>query len=106
MSEGLAALFDEQTGKWGFVDAAGRFVIAPQFDAAGSFSKGVAWAAFPDRREWCLIDKQGQVKRDTACTCWQPLAIVELYRPPPDVACYDDGLRIVRSFPVIRGTVR
>jgi hypothetical protein len=106
MSEGVAALFDDKTGRWGFVDAAGKFVIAPQFDAVSSFSKGVAWAALPDRREWCLIDKEGNVKPDSPCQCDQPLMIVEHYSRPSDVACYDDGLRIVRSVPVIRGTAR
>jgi WG containing repeat len=37
-----------KTGKWGFVDASGRFVIAPRFDAVSGFSKGLAWAALPD----------------------------------------------------------
>ena len=26
-----------------------------------------------------------------------PLVIREHYRPPPDIACYDDGIRIVRG---------
>jgi hypothetical protein len=103
MSEGLAALFDDKTARWGFVDATGKFVIAPQFDAVAGFSKGYAWAALPERREWCLIDKAGHVKADTACQCWQPLVIVEHYRPPGDLDCYDDGIRIVRGVPVIRG---
>jgi hypothetical protein len=106
MSEGLAALFDDKTRKWGFVDAARKFVIAPQFDAVSSFSRGGAWAAFPDRREWCQIDKEGHVKPGTSCQCWQPLVIVEHYRPPPDVACYEDGLRIVGGVPVIREMAR
>jgi hypothetical protein len=102
-SEGVAAQLDDKTDKWGFVDAERKFVIAPQFDAVGSFSKGVAWAAFPDRREWCRIDREGRVKTDTQCQCDQPLVIVEHYSPPSDIACYDDGLRIVRGYPVIRG---
>ncbi len=97
---------DDKTGKWGFVDAEGKFIIAPQFDAVGNFRNGVAWAAFPDRREWCRIDKEGHVKSETSCHCSQPLVILEYYRPPPDVACYDDGIRIVRGMPVIRGMAR
>lgn len=103
-SEGVAALFDDKSGKWGFVDASGKFVIAPRFDAVSSFSKGVAWAALPERREWCLIDKEGRIKSDTPCQCGQPLVIVEHYRPPPDIPCYDEGLRIVRGVPVFRET--
>jgi hypothetical protein len=106
MSEGLAALFDATSGKWGFVDASGKFVIAPRFDAVSSFSKGGAWAAFPDRREWCQIDKAGQVNPQTSCGCGQPLVIVEHYQPPAGSDCYDDGLRIVRGVPIDRGTAR
>ena len=53
-----------------------------------------------------LIDKEGHVKPGTSCQCWQPLVIVEHYRPPPDVACYEDGLRIVGGVPVIREMAR
>jgi len=102
-SEGLAGQFDDKSGKWGFVDPARNFVITPQFDAVGSFKSGAAWAAFPDRREWCQIDKMGNVKPGTRCQCGQPLVIVEHYSRPSDIACYDDGIRIVRGSPVIRG---
>ncbi|NEU99772.1 WG repeat-containing protein [Bradyrhizobium uaiense] len=102
-SEGLAAKLDGNTDKWGFIDSTGEFVIAPQFDAVDSFRNGVAWAAFPDRREWCQIDKAGRIEPNARCRCGQPLVIVEHYYPPPNVACYDDGLRIVRGFPGIRG---
>ena len=102
-SEGVAAQLDDKTGKWGFIDAERKFVIAPQFDAVSSFNKGVAWAALPDRREWCKIDRDGHVKTDTPCQCDQPLVIFEHYSPPSDVPCYDEGLRIVGGVPVIRG---
>jgi hypothetical protein len=106
MSEGLAALFDDKTARWGFVDASGKFLISPHFDAATSFSKGYAWVAVPERRQWCQIDKAGHVKADTACQCWQPLVIVEHYRGAPGDDCYDGGLRIVRGVPVNRGPAR
>jgi hypothetical protein len=32
----------QQGGKWGYVDAAGTFVITPQFDSVDPFSEGVA----------------------------------------------------------------
>jgi hypothetical protein len=105
-SEGLAAQLDDKTGKWGFIDVTKNFVIAPQFDAVGPFRHGSAWAAFPDRREWCPIDKTGNVTPGVPCGCGQPLIIIERYTPPPNVACYDDGIRIVRGAPVIRGTAR
>ncbi|MFK4497405.1 hypothetical protein ABIF86_001696 [Bradyrhizobium japonicum] len=105
-SEGLAAQLDDKTGKWGFIDATKSFVIAPQFDAVSPFRQGSAWAAFPDRREWCPIDKTGNIVSVMQCRCGQPLMILEHYRPPPNVSCYDDGIRIVRGVPIIRGTAR
>jgi hypothetical protein len=72
----------------------------------GSFRQGVAWAAFSDRREWCQIDKAGRLQPGIRCQCHQPLVIVEHYVRPATVACYDDGLRIVRGLPVIRETAR
>jgi hypothetical protein len=105
MSEGLAARFDQATGKWGFVDATGKFLIAPQFDAAGSFNKGTAWAAFPTRQEWCLIDKTGRIASETRCQCDQPLVIIEHHVRPPNTACYEGGLRVVRGMPAIRNPV-
>jgi len=101
MSEGLAALFDDKSGTWGFVDATGRFVIGPRFDAVSSFSNGTAWAAFPDRRQWCQIDKTGQIRSQASCQCDQPLVIVENwsknFHRPAGVDCYDHGLSIVRG---------
>ena len=40
-SEPLAAvrIGDVKTGKWGYINKEGKYVINPQFDAAGSFSK-------------------------------------------------------------------
>src|SRR5262249_34672368 len=99
-SEGVAAMFDDKAGKPGFSDASGKFVIPPRFDAVSSFGKGVAWAAHPERREWCLIDKEGRIKPGTPCSCEQPLVIVEHYTRPSNIACYDDGLRIIRGVPV------
>jgi len=39
-SEGLALV--SKSGKYGFIDKTGRFIIAPQFDNADSFSEGLA----------------------------------------------------------------
>ena len=41
-SEGLSAVRDERTGKWGFVDKLGNMVIAPKFLHSSYFRNGVA----------------------------------------------------------------
>ena len=57
-SHGLAAV--QSGGKWGFIDATGKFVIAPLYEAAGSFSSGLA----PVRRDglWGYVDAEGHIK--------------------------------------------
>lgn len=44
--------------RWGFVNADGKLVIAPQFDAVQDFSEGVAAAQVDEK--WGLIDRQGK----------------------------------------------
>ncbi len=41
-SEGLSAVRDDRTGKWGFVDKLGKMVIAPKFLHSSNFHDGVA----------------------------------------------------------------
>lgn len=54
--DGLARI--QVGGKWGFVDAAGKIAIAPQFDYVADFSEGIASAQLDEK--WGLIDKQGK----------------------------------------------
>lgn len=49
-SEGLAPAFDRAGDNFGYVDKSGRFVIAPQFQAAERFSEGMA-----------LVESEGRV---------------------------------------------
>lgn len=46
----------EQGGKWGYVDPAGKFVIAPQFDSADPFSEGMAEVELNGRLGWIGTD--------------------------------------------------
>ena len=46
----------EQGGKWGYVDQAGKFVIAPQFDSADPFSEGMAEVELNGRLGWISTD--------------------------------------------------
>lgn len=55
--EGLTPL--ELSGKHGYVDLRGHFVIPPQFDAANGFSESLA--AVEIGGKWGVIDKSGQV---------------------------------------------
>lgn len=45
LSEGLAAMQDDETGKYGYVDETGRWIIAPAFDRAEPFEDGYAIVA-------------------------------------------------------------
>jgi hypothetical protein len=68
---GLAAVRvgDAKTGKWGFIDKTGKFVINPQFDKTagedpfgGEFLDGLAAVRVGDKitGQWGFIDKTGK----------------------------------------------
>jgi len=58
-SGGLASvrIGDDKTGKWGYIDKSGGWVISPQFDAAEQFSEGLA--AVQIAGKYGYIDKRG-----------------------------------------------
>lgn len=48
----------EPEGLWGYIDTAGRAVVAPQFTVAGAFDDGMAWVQAGEL--WGRIDKTGK----------------------------------------------
>ncbi len=50
--------FPTEGGKWGFIDAKEKFIMEPQFEAAQSFSEGLA--AVRSNNKWGYIDKNGK----------------------------------------------
>ncbi len=56
--------FDEQYDRWGFVDAAGNWPIAPQFADVQPFRDGVAWVRPLGIETWGLIDESGRLLID------------------------------------------
>jgi hypothetical protein len=56
-SEGMAAV--KSAGAIGYIDTAGRFVIAAQFKEARKFSEGLAAVKIDDR--WGYIDQRGSI---------------------------------------------
>lgn len=72
-----------QGGKWGYIDAAGKLVIAPQFDRAASFSGGLA--AVKKGKTFGYVDAAGKLVLSP------PLPAYEfLHRP------FVDGRAVVR----------
>lgn len=59
-SEGLAAVQDEATGRWGYIAPNGDWVIEPQFEAAYDFSEGLAAVRNSDSSDYGFIDKTGE----------------------------------------------
>jgi WG containing repeat len=55
--QGLALVLKD--GKFGYIDLSGKFIIPPTFEAAGSFSEGVAPALDSVSQKWGYIDKSG-----------------------------------------------
>lgn len=48
-----------QGGKWGYIDRAGKVVIAPQFDAAEAFSEGLGAVNLAGK--WGFVDASGRL---------------------------------------------
>ncbi len=67
LAEGFEAAYDflegralvQQRARWGFIDAAGELVIAPQFAGALGFSEGLA--AVRSAGAWGYIDRDGTI---------------------------------------------
>lgn len=57
--EGLAAVRDEESGLWGYIDKTGRQVVVPQYKVADDFSERLAHV---ETTEWehFFIDRNGQ----------------------------------------------
>jgi hypothetical protein len=49
----------EQSGKWGYTNPQGKFVISPQFDCAERFSDGLAVVEVKER--FGYVDSDGQL---------------------------------------------
>lgn len=71
--EGLAAVKDKNTGKWGFMDIKGKIVIPCQFDNVGYFSEGICYVKKDDNpsrspyyQSWktAIINKKGELITD------------------------------------------
>lgn len=65
MSEGLAAVQDDDSGLWGYVDTCGQPAISCQFHEAHTFNDQRAYASLPSVADeapcFGLIDPQGQL---------------------------------------------
>jgi hypothetical protein len=57
--EGADLKPQEKNGKWGYVNSAGKKVVAFKYDAAEAFSEGLAKVSL--KGQWCCIDKTGKV---------------------------------------------
>jgi hypothetical protein len=61
-SEGLIAVHDFKTGKFGFMNRSGEFVIAPKFENAANFSEGLARVSVIENQKESLgfINPEGE----------------------------------------------
>lgn len=73
----------QQKGKWGYIDSTGRFLIYPQFEAAGSFSEGLAPVELHKRFGYIAIDGHFAIppKYVMAAEFKEGLALVGTRRP-------------------------
>jgi hypothetical protein len=59
-SEGLAAVQEAKSGKYGFIGTSGSYVIQPAFEDAKPFAEGLA--AVRVRKRWGYISKSGEMR--------------------------------------------
>lgn len=59
---GGAIAYEDETGKWGFVDKNGNVIIEPKYDKAKSFSNNLA--AVKSNGKWGFIDTEGRLVID------------------------------------------
>lgn len=87
-AEGLAVLYEADTGLYGYIDKTGQSVLKPAYTSAGNFENGQAFVSFLDGSQ-AYIDAQGNKKADYI----DPFAQGEL--PMVYAKTFDDGLSIV-----------
>ncbi|HEY5522092.1 MAG TPA: WG repeat-containing protein, partial [Desulfuromonadaceae bacterium] len=59
-ANGLAAVRDDDTNMWGYIDETGDYVIEPQFGDAGNFAaNGLAAVQDAESQLYGYIDKTG-----------------------------------------------
>jgi hypothetical protein len=60
-SEGLAAMPDpcSSSGRWGYIDTDGQFMIKPQFNDAQDFSQGLAAVQIGEK--WGFVNPKGEI---------------------------------------------
>ncbi len=56
----LAAVQEEENGKYGFIDHSGRYIINPTFDNAKPFTEGLA--AVRLNKRWGFVKKSGEMQ--------------------------------------------
>lgn len=72
--DGLALVRDNESGKWGYIDTSGNWVIEPRFIEsddypgvpAGDFADGLAWFQAVEMDERYKIDADGDMVRNSA----------------------------------------
>lgn len=67
------------SGKWGYLDGTGQYVVDARFDGADAFVKGRDVAMVNLNGRICLIDRKGNVVLETVftdCGAWNPETLV------------------------------
>jgi hypothetical protein len=59
-------LFDRD-GLWGLREVGGETVIEPKYRVVSCFSAGVSWVARDERKAWCPIGPDGELREEIDC---------------------------------------
>jgi hypothetical protein len=91
---------EQQNGKWGYVDATGKFLIPPQLDSAGGFSEGLAPVELNKRSGYISTDGHlvVQPKYFSVGPCSEGLAWVAVRKPWAPLGTGQYGMALFAEF--------
>lgn len=108
--QGINAYYDERetynlistpSGKWGYIDGEGQFLIDTRFEAADGFIKGLDVAMVKYNGKICLIDRKGNIVLETvfdSCSAFNPNTMVAaMHYTAPDGQSASCLVRLIPS---------
>ena len=83
---------------WGLAAADGRTLIEPKYRAISCFEGGLSWVPFDDRKAWCPIDRNEEIRDGVACvTNWMASRVADAGPEKMSDDPYESGVLWMRA---------
>lgn len=83
---------------WGLADVEGRTLVQPNYRAISCFKGGLAWVPFDDRKKWCPIDKNENIREGLPCvTSWMDERMADAATEKMSDDPYESGVLWMRA---------